>query len=95
MGSVVTYCSNSSNVVIPKDKDYTIAIISDISSTQNYSNKTNNILLNSSYTNKENDEKKDKSYISVRKHLGHSNSESKLPYNPFPFVKIVPKKLSY
>ena len=52
MGSVVTYCSNSSNVVIPKDKDYTIAIISDISSTQNYSNKTNNIILNSSYTNK-------------------------------------------
>ena len=95
MGSVVTYCSNGSNIVVPKDKIYIIAIISDISSIQNDSNKTNNILLNSSYTNQENDEKKDKSYISVRKHLGHSNSASKLPYNPFPFVKIVPKKLSY
>ena len=95
MGGVVTYCSNSSNFVIPKDKDYTIAIISDFSSTQNFSNKTNNILLNSSYSYQENDEKKDGSYLSVRKHLEHSNSESRLPYNPFPFVKIVPKKLSY
>ena len=95
MGSIATYCSNGSNIVVPKDKIYTIAIISDISSIQNDSNKTNNILLNSSYTNQENDEKKEKSYISVKKHLGHSNSECKLPYNPFPFVKIIPKKMSY
>ena len=94
MGSIGNLCSNGSKIIISKDKKFTATIISDISSSQNYSNKTNNILLINSSTKQENNQI-DKSYSSLRSQFGHSNSECKIPYNPLPFVKIIPKKLRY
>ena len=94
MGNIGNLCSNHSNIIISKDKKFTATIISDISSSQNYSNKTNNRLLIKSYTTQEND-KIDKSYASLKSQFGHTNSQCKLPYNPLPFVKIIPKKLRY
>ena len=94
MGNIGNLCSNHSNIIISKDKKFTATIISDISSSQNYSNKTNNRLLIKSSTKQEND-KIDKSYASLKSQFGHTNSQCKLPYNPLPFVKIIPKKLRY
>ena len=94
MGSIGNLCSNGSSVIISKDKKFTETILLDISSSQNYSNKTNNRLLINSSTNQEN-EQIDKSYASIRSQMRHANSECKLPYNPLPFVKIIPKKLIY
>ena len=94
MGSIGKLCSNHSNIIISKDKKFTATVISDISSCQNYSNKTNNRLLIKSSTKQEND-KINKSYASLKSQFGHTNSECKLSYNPLPFVKIIPKKLSY
>ena len=94
MGSIGNLCSNGSSVIISKDKKFTETILLDISSSQNYSNKTNNRLLIKSYTKQEND-KIDKSYASLKSQFGHTNSQCKLPYNPLPFVKIIPKKLRY
>ena len=94
MGNIGNLCSNHLNIIISKDKKFTATIISDISSSQNYSNKTNNRLLIKSYTKQEND-KIDKSYASLKSQFGHTNSQCKLPYNPLPFVKIIPKKLRY
>ena len=96
MGSIGSYCSYGPKIVISKDKNSTEIIISDISSRQFYSNKTNNRLsfnrlsFNSSF--KQENEKKNKSFISLRKEMGDAKSECKLPYNPLPFVKIIPKK---
>ena len=45
MGSIGTFCPHGSTIVISKEKDFTGTIISDISSSKNYSNKTNNRLL--------------------------------------------------
>ena len=94
MGSIGNLCSNSSNIIISKDKKFTETIISDILSSQNYSNKTNNRLFINSSTKQEN-EQIDKSYASLKIQFGHTNSECKLPYNPLPFVRIIPKKLIY
>ena len=94
MGSIVTCCPHGSTIVISKDKYFTATIISDISSCQNYSNKTNNRLLMSTSSKQENGQIY-KSYNSLRNQIGHSDSECKLSYNPFSFVKIKPKKLSY
>ena len=94
MGSIGNLCSNGSKIIISKDKKFTATIISDISSSQNYSNKTNNILLINSSTKQESNQI-DKCYASKRSQFGHSNSECKIPYNPLPFVKIIPKKLRY
>ena len=38
MGSIGNLCSNGSNIVTSKDKKFTETIISDILSSQNYSN---------------------------------------------------------
>ena len=94
MGSIGNLCSNGSNIIISKDKKFTEIIISDILSSQNYSNKTNNRLFINSSTKQEN-EQIDKSYASLKSQFGHTNSQCKLPYNPLPFVKIIPKKLRY
>jgi len=94
MGSIGTFCPHGSTIVISKEKDFTGTIISDISSSKNYSNKTNNRLLLSTSTKQENDQIY-KSYNSLRNQIGYNDSECKLPYNPLPFVKIRPKKLSY
>ena len=94
MGSIGNLCSNGSKIIISKDKKFTATIMSNISSSQNYSNKTNNILLINSSTKQENNQI-DKSYSSIRSQFRHANSECKIPYNPLPFVKIIPKKSRY
>ena len=94
MGSIGNLCSNGSKIIISKDKKFTATIMSNISSSQNYSNKTNNILLINSSIKQENNQI-DKSNASLRSQFGHANSECKIPYNPLPFVKIIPKKSRY
>ena len=96
MGSIGTYCMNGSTIAVSKDKYFTATILSEdlISTKNNYSNKTNNRLLSNCSTRQENDQIY-KSYGSLNNKIVHSNSECKLPYNPLPFVKIKPKKLSY
>ena len=91
MGCMAGYCSNGSNVIISRDKNYTSTILLDILTYPAYSNKTNNKLSCLTSSRQENNEH----INNFRNRHAFSNKELKIPDNPLPFVKIKPKKLLY
>ena len=95
MGCAAGYCSRSSDIIISKDKRYTVSIISDLMTHQLYSNKTNNKFLSVSSLLQDNEDKINSSMVSLNHRHALSNKELKIPDNPLPFVKIKPKKSIY
>ena len=91
MGCVNNYCSNGSDLAVPKDNIYQASIISNMLTNQQFSNKTNNKLLFVNFYRKESDNI-NSSCVNSNNNGTFLNSEKKLPINPLPFVKLRPKK---
>ena len=91
MGCINVYCSNSPNIDISKDKQYTVSIISNILTNQISSNKTNNKFLYLNSSRKDNN-LFNNSLIKLKERHSLSIKDLNLPDNPLPFVKLKPKK---
>ena len=90
MGCIHGYCSSGPNILILKDKTYTATIISNDLTNPMYSYKTNNKFL--SVSSSRQDSENMENTVVQKKRASYSNKEIKLPINPFPFVKLKPKK---
>ena len=96
MGCVSRYCSNSyPNIIISKDKQYTATIVSNILTNQKYSSKTNNKFLNLNSSRRGSENMEDSSIVQTNKRHAYSHKNLKIPENPFPFVKVKPKKIMF
>ena len=94
MGCVSGYCSNGANILLSKDKNYSAIIISNELTNQMFSNKTTNQYLNIN-TERQDYELIDKTNTLANCRHALSTKELKIPDNPLPFVKIIPKKEIY
>ncbi len=85
-----SYCSSAPNILMKKDKIYTVTIISNILTNPMSSYKTNNKFLSIHSTRQQN-ENLENTYSQSNPRQYYSNKELKIPENPLPFVKIKPK----
>ena len=91
MGCINGYCSNTSDIAISKDKEYTATIISNLLSNQMSSNKTNSKFLSLNSSRQDNNISNN-SLIKMKEIHSSSNIYLNLPDNPLPFVKLKPKR---
>ena len=90
MGWMSSYCSSAPNILMKKDKIYTVTIISNILTNPMSSYKTNNKFL-SIHSARQQNENLENTYSQSNPRQYYSNKELKIPENPLPFVKTKPK----